>query len=470
MKTKPVLFVCCLIGISAFAAKAQAQGNSNNNNATVAIAPDKTTPAEKEAMLLQGIKILMETRGVYRHEKSGLEYYSSYTDLYDWELYFDGLALAYFGGESYAINGLKMFLSDQRPDGFISRRILQKLPQNNLSKDELFAEEGKEHCKPFLFQTALFIGRTRGNLDWLAAGDYQALKRYLQHWFKAWDKDGNGLCEWSSAPHSGSDTQLERIGPWGSRYCEGTDLNCIIFRECQAAASIAKALGLEEDAAYFSSEAQRRGLLIQQMLWDEKDGFFYDHDVRTGKPIKVKSAAGFIPLWAGIATDRQARILVERHLRNAAEFRTPFPIPSYARSEPSYTQYYQPTPGAELVYGLGPGHSNWCGGMWPHWNYMIVHGLMDYGFVEEAKLIAHQLQEAVSAKEGLYEWYDAETGKGQGMNPFWAGATIVGALLPAELELGFDPSKPKTIAEKLDFRPIRDMLGIDGSFHPKVIH
>jgi len=56
------------------------------------------------------------------------------------------------------------------------------------------------------------------------------------------------------------------------------------------------------------------------------------------------------------------------------------------------------------------------------------------------------------------------------MNPFWAGATIVGALLPAELELGFDPSKPKTMAEKLDFQPIRNLLGMDGSFHPEVIH
>jgi putative isomerase len=474
MDTKLVLFACCLIGISSTptrtATTLEALAEKNSAHFPDKLISDAIDTQKNTLLLVREIKTLMEARGVRHHEKSGREYYTSYTDLYDWELFFDGLALAYFGGESYAINGLKMFLSDQRPDGFISRRILQKLPENKLPEDELFAEEGKEHCKPFLFQTALVIGRTRGNLDWLAAGDYQALKRYLQHWFTAWDKDGNGLCEWSSAPHSGSDTQLERIGPWGSRYCEGTDLNCIIYRECQAAASIAKVLCLEEDAAYFDGEAQRRGLLIQQMLWDEKDGFFYDRDIRNGKPIKVKSGAGFIPLWAGIATARQARILVERHLRNAAEFWTPFPIPSYARSEPSYTQYYQPAPGAEPVYGLGPGHSNWCGGMWPHWNYLISHGLMDYGFVEEAKHIAHKLHEAVSAKEGLYEWYDAETGKGQGLNPFWAGATIVGALLPAELELGFDPSKPKTVTEKLDFQPIRDTLGIDGSFHPKVVH
>lgn len=468
METKLVLLIYCVIGISSFSIKAKADpGPVCVAESSAAVDGDTL---KNTRMLVQGIKSLMEERGIYRNGKTGLEYYSSYTDLYDWELYFDGIALSYFGGESFAISGLKIFLSDLRPDGFISRRILQKASDNNKPGDELFAEEGREHCKPFLFQTALIIGHTRGNFDWLTTEDYKSLKTYLQHWFTAWDKDGNGLCEWSSAPHSGSDTQLERIGPWGSRYCEGTDLNCMICQECNAAACIAKSLGFEEDAAYFNSEAQRRGLLIQKLLWDEKDGFFYDRDIRTGKPIKVNSAAGFIPLWAGVATDRQAHILVERHLRNAMEYRSPFPIPSYARSEPSYTQYYQPTPGAEPVYGLGPGHSNWCGGMWPHWNYMIVHGLMDYGFEEDARHIAHQLYEAVSAKEGLYEWYDAETGKGQGMNPFWAGATIVGALLPAELELGFDPSKPEPLDEKLDFRRIRVILGIDGSFHPKVVH
>ena len=430
-----------------------------------------TTQAELKSQM-QTIKELMEACGVRRHAASGLEYYTSYTDLYDWELFYDGIALAYTGGESCAVSGLKMFLADQRPDGFISRRILQQPLGSDIPElwQRIFVEEGKEHCKPFLFQTALLIGRTRGSLDWLTAGEYEGLKRYLEHWFQAWDADGNGLCEWSSGPHSGADTQLARIGPWGSRYCEGTDLNCMIVRECQAAACVARALGRQKDAADFDREAERRGLIIQQTLWDEEDGFFYDRDIRTGKLIKVKSSAAFLPLWAGVATEHQARVLVERHLRNPEEFWTPFPVPSYARSEASYTQYYQPPPGLDPLTALGPGHANWCGGMWPHWDYLFAHGLMDYGFKEEAGQIAAKLQEVVSAKEGLYEWYDAESGAGHGLNPFWAGASIMGALLPAELELGFDPARPRPLEQILEFKPIRDRLGINGIFQPKEIH
>ena len=169
--------------------------------------------------LMSKIKTLMEENGVRRHEKSGYTYYTSYVDLYDWELYFDTIALAYVGGEEIAVQGLRLFCEAQRSDGFISRRILQKPLQQETPElhRRIFAEEQLEHCKPFLFQTALIIGRLRGNVTWLRQEDYDALKKYLVHWFSDWDRDSNGLCEWNSAPHSGSDTQLERIGPWRSR-------------------------------------------------------------------------------------------------------------------------------------------------------------------------------------------------------------------------------------------------------------
>ncbi len=422
--------------------------------------------------LMATIKSLMEEKGVRRHEQSGYYYYTSYVDLYDWELYFDTIALAYVGGEEIAIQGLRLFCEAQKTDGFISRRILQKpLPEKipDLHR-RIFAEEQLEHCKPFLFQTSLIISRTRGNVNWLRREDYDALKKYLDHWLSCWDRNSNGLCEWSSAPHSGSDTQLERIGPWRSRYCEGVDLNCFIVYECQAAAYISEAMGETEDSQRFRREAHRRSQLIRDLLWDDQEGFFYDRDARTGKQIKVKSAAAFLTLWAGVATPAQAQDLVQRYLLNPEEFWRPFPISSYARSEPSYTQFYIPKPDMDPLNALGPGHANWCGGMWPHWNYQIVHGLIEYGFKEEAGIIADKLFEAVSREEGLFEWYDAETGAGQGLNPFWAGASIMGVVLPEELRQEFNPSQPDSVEKLLKFETMRSALGIDSVFNPKIIH
>jgi glycogen debranching enzyme len=205
-------------------------------------------------------------------------------------------------------------------------------------------------------------------------------------------------------------------------------------------------------------------------LWDDTTAMFLDRDVRDGKRIAVKSAATFLPLAAGIATPQQATALVEQHLRNSAEFATPFPVPSYARSEPAYAQRYEPTDGAPPVLGIQSGHANWCGGMWPHWTIQISHGLQDYGFEQDARLLADQLFQALAAPEGFYEWYDAETGAGCGLNPFWAGATVLGAMLPAELASRFNPLEPRPVDQMLDFSTVRQVLGISPDFTPREIH
>jgi len=410
------------------------------------------SPSSNQAdALIAQIQRRIEQHGVKHPTHGGAPYYTGYgTVLYDWDAYFDCIALSYFGMERYAENGLRYFLAAQQPNGFIPRRVLVEpspSPCRNL--------EAEEHCKPFLCQMALILARLRGDALWLTPEVFQRLRRYLDHWLTAWDTDGNGLCEWASAPHSGADTQFARIGTWRARYCEGVDLNCYLYRELLAAAELAEALDHEHDASDFRKQAERMERAIQKLLWGERDGFFYDRDIRTGKSIRVKSASGFLPLWAGIATNEQARVLVERHLTSPDEFWTACPIPSLARSEPGYTQFYEPPPGSDPVYALEPGHANWCGGMWPHWNYFIAHGLADYGYHAEAAHIAERFHAAVEADPGFYEWYDAETGQGQGMHPFCAGATILGAILNDELQWNVDPTQIEDVRKKLDLARIQ---------------
>ena len=229
-------------------------------------------------------------------------------------------------------------------------------------------------------------------------------------------------------------------------------------------------MGETTDSKRFEEEAHRRAELIRTQLWDDQEGFFYDRDARTGKQIKVKSAATFLTLMAGIATQAQAQVLVQKHLLNPEEFWRPFPVSSYALSEPSYTQYYIPKQDMDSLNALGPGHANWCGGMWPHWNYLIVHGLIDYGFKKEAEMIANKLYNVVSKEEGLFEWYNAETGDGQGLNPFWAGASIMGVVLPVELKQEFNPIKTGSVVKLLKFETMRKVLGINNVFKPNNIY
>ena len=420
--------------------------------------------AQDVQQIVATIQRVIEHLGLRHHDRTGRDYFTAYGEtLYDWELYFDGIALAYFCSDVYAINGIHIFLSEQDVNGFIRRNSHGTTEERRSIWGQF---EAQELCKPFLCQLALTISRMRGDASWLGGEAFGKLQKVLHQWLSAWDQDGNGLSEWASGPHSGTDTQVQRVGSWGSRYCEGVDLNSYLHRECLAAAELAEALGLADDAEELRRQAAWKKDRIQTLLWDAEDGFFYDRDARSGERIKVKSAATFIPLWAGVATPAQAEELVERHLRNPEEFWTPYPVPSYARSEGAYGQTYEPLPGADPVYALMPGHANWCGGMWPHWNYLIVHGLADYGYRQEARHIAQRFFDAVAADPMLYEWYNAETGEGQGMHPFCAGSTVLGAFLPAELAMDFDPTKITAVHESLDPERIRRALGIERPFRP----
>ncbi len=198
------------------------------------------------------------------------------------------------------------------------------------------------------------------------------------------------------------DNQVQRAGGLYSETVEGVDLNCYLLRELQALASIAAELGYLEDAAQFQSHADQLGQLIRDTFWDESDGFFYDRNERTGELVRVKTVCGFLPLWAGVASEEQAKRLVVEHLKNPNEFWTPYPIACMAKNEPGY---YQEPRGGEC---------NWCGTTWIPTNYMVFHGLIDYGFSELAEAIAYRTFEMVLNEETTREYYNGETGNGLG--------------------------------------------------------
>lgn len=408
--------------------------------------------------LIHDISKVMRESAIKEREPGGLVYYSGYGgNVYDWELFFDAMALPYFGMGQYARSALQWFISEIDEKGFV-QRIMR--PEKLTGGWSNFEDE--EHCKPFLFQTALGLMRAGDDPSWFTPEHFATLRRFLDYWLGALDRDGNGLSEWNSGPHSGCDTQFTRIGPWRSCYCEGTDINSILYRELLAAAELADWLGLGEEASKARAQAEKKRQTIHAVLWDEKDGFFYDRDIRDGKQIRVKSGAAFITLWAGVATQEQADILVRQHLTNPDEFWTEYPIASYAQSEPDYGQVYVPPAGSDPQYYLRKGHCNWCGGLWPHWNYLILHGLAKYGYTDVAKDIAARYYRAIDADPGWHEWYNAETGEGCGMHPFVAGATVLGAILPTELKLGYSPMALGSPADRLNLEAIRKELGTLG--------
>jgi hypothetical protein len=409
---------------------------------------------------------IMETRCVHHHPQFG-DFYTGYPDgLFTWETFFDNIVLLHAGDSQLGKANLAIFLSLQREDGCIRRHWPGFAPPTGLG-DVWNQYDDEEHAQPFLCQDALFLSRAnQGDVEWITESMYAGLAKYLAHWEAAWRRDGSNLCVWASAPHSGEDNQYDRVGVWRSYFCAGTDLNSFLYLEYLAMARIAKAKGKSADEAAFELAAAQKKEAIQRLLWDETDGFYYDHDVRTGKQIRIKSVAGFMPLWAGIATEQQAKRLVE-HLTNPKEFWTPYPVPSYARSERNYTQHHVPPPLLDPYYGLDDGHSNWLGGVWGHTNYFIVHGLQHYGFDREARTIAQKSYEMSAPDMQIREFSNAETGVGSGGSWICAGAELSLRLLQAELTANFSPMPIEDASKPISSDRVRAALGLTRKFRQK---
>ena len=192
-------------------------------------------------------------------------------------------------------------------------------------------------------------------------------------------------------------------------------------------ALIADRLGEKDDAKTFRAHARTLSQQINATFWDDADGFYYDRNEKTGQRVRVKSVSGFIPLWAGVASPAQAHRLVAEHLLNPKEFWLAYPVPGYARTEPDYYQ------------GSRRGECNWRGSAWVPTNYMIAHGLIHYGYKREARALAWKtFHMALDENPVTREYYNAETGGGNGMNPFWGWSSLA-YVLPLELQEEYDP-------------------------------
>ena len=357
----------------------------------------------------------MRERGVfYIDRKDCITGYGS-VEFYDWDLYFETLFLSYFGVTQFSRNNVELFLDRQHPSGFVSRTVRE--------------QRERQPFKPFLAQTALLTSRQRRDFRWLDGKYYGKLKKYLDYWFWHCDADKNGLCFWDGSDASGMDNQSRRLGYKDVMEFEGVDLNSYLVRELDAMAEIALELGRSDDAAAYREHASRLRSLINEVFWDEEDGFYYDRSEKTGKLNKVKSIAGFLALWANAASPERAERIVREHLLNPEEFWLNYPIASWSRSEPDY---FQEKKGNE---------STWMGATWIPTNYMVFRGLVDYGYTDIARQVADKSFELVVSEPFLREYYNGETGAGQGRAPFW-GWSGLGYIMKAELEGGFCHSDP----------------------------
>lgn len=423
------LLVCGLLAAPVPASLAQAAKAPSASKAEV------DRDAAGSAALRERLTLLnhdIVTRGLHDFpgSKGKLETGYAYGEFFDWDLYFENVYLSFYGVSTYDFSNLEVFLSRQKPDGFISRTLGVKF------------NKPRQMFKPFMAQLAVLGSKQTGSYEWLRGDDYARLQKYLDRWF-AYDADHNGLPAWDSSDASGMDNQMSRSGKLDSYFDEGVDLACYLYRELEAMAVISGKLGKTKDQAAYEEHARQLAKTINAVFWDDKDGFYYDRNEKTGQSIRIKSVAGFFPLWIGVASPEQARRLVREHLMNPIEFWLTYPVATYAKTEPDFFEGVR-------------GQCNWRGSAWIPSNYMIFHGLIRYGYMKEAGELADKTYKLALYKNPVTrEYYDSETGQGYGMNPFWGWSSLA-YVMPLEYKLHYDPTDLKG-----EIRPlITEKLGV----------
>lgn len=171
------------------------------------------------------------------------------------------------------------------------------------------------------------------------------------------------------------------------------DLNALLYMYELNFARFSTALGMEKHVAKaWEDRAEQRKRMMTELMFDPGSGQFYDYDYVNKKRSDVLSAAEFTVLFAGAATQEQAKTMINGLDR--LEFRHGIAV---CENRPYEFEYQWSYPNS-----------------WPPSTYMTVMGLLRYGFHNEAVSIAGKYVRTVASsfrKTGkIWEKYNVVTG------------------------------------------------------------
>lgn len=206
---------------------------------------------------------------------------------------------------------------------------------------------------------------------------YKGLSRYCDHY----------ITHAAAEQESGWDT-TSRFHDRALDYLP-IDLNCMLYKYEVDLAEFYKSIRSHKKYDHYLLQAEARQKAINKLMWNIKKGFFFDYDYKHKKLSPFYSLAGFYPLWAKLATNAQARKMVES--LKQFEYSGGLANTQANRLAVEYRQHDYPNG-------------------WPQQQWIVVKGLMNYGYTDDAHRIAKKYLDLIQAmfeKTGkIWEKYD----------------------------------------------------------------
>ncbi len=282
-----------------------------------------------------------------------------------------------------AADTLRAMLQSQDEDGFIAHMVMRE-GHSDVTQPPVLA-----------WGVLNYIQKT-GDTSVLPEF-YPALRRFMDWIIANRDSNHNHLYEWyvhrdsvnCRCGESGMDNS-PRFDGVAEMDC--IDFSCYMAHEARCMSILAQKLGNTADVARFDELYSNIRRAVNETLWSEEDGMYFDYDIERGKLHRVWAVSSFLPLFAGICPPDRAKRLIS-HMTDPKRFWTEKPLPSIALDDPTF------------------GDDMWRGPVWINMNYMVMLGLREYGYTELATMLRRQTLDLVShwyQNDGvLYEFYDS---------------------------------------------------------------
>ena len=229
-------------------------------------------------------------------------------------------------------------------------------------------------------------------------------KQYLQRWFEVFEnfdpsapamrgtlrpvfaKRVKGLgYQWSGGSSGMDNTPRGRrggkdSGPDAPERCpDAADLLWVDAYSQQALVAllisrVAEILGDERGVAVWRRKYEAQKSAIEELYWDEEDGFYYDIFAGDLSKCTVPTIASYWAMLAEIPNERRRFRMIEK-LRDPSWFGGDIPTPSLARKDADFCRK----------------GGYWRGGVWLPTTYMTVKSLDGYGEYSLAREISRKI-------------------------------------------------------------------------------
>lgn len=302
-------------------------------------------------------------------------------DLWLWDSVFHSLAMNYVDPD-LAWDFIAAALDSQRADGMIPICHGAHWPPEPMSQPPLLAWA--------VFANSRFAHRPE-RLAWALP----RLERAMEWIQRERDHNGNGLFEWYI--EDDPDCRSGESGMDNSpRFDAAIPLDAVDFSTYAALdmaylAAIAFDLGDTARARRWTDAARRTRLAINELLWDDERGLYYDRTM-SGQRSDVAAISGLFPLLLDdIPAERVDRLVAS--IDDPTRFATRAPIPSVAVSDPSWST------------------DMWRGATWINMNYLVIRGLRHQRRVAAAARLRQRTIELVDRHYRghgvVFEFYDS---------------------------------------------------------------